>query len=92
MMFIGNSKTSKLWTWLLLSLSMILCIIYDIMTQKWILLVIGIIAFVLDFRLFRKALKEYNKERREKNKRDNFFKELEEYCFERKTGLKKVWY
>lgn len=92
MMFVGTSKTSRLWTWLLLTLAMLINGISCVISQNFIGLSMSIIAFVLDFRLFRKALKEYNKERREKNKKDNFFKELEEYCFERKTGLRKVWY
>jgi MFS superfamily sulfate permease-like transporter len=92
-MFTMDSKKSYVYRWLLLTISMAICVFCSILTSNVPGIVIGLVAFVLDFRLFKKSLREYN---REKGKgEDDFFKELNRYCSkkynEKKNGIREVW-
>lgn len=92
MLFIGKSKTSKLYCWLLLSLAMGVNILVCSLSHNWAGLMLSIIAFILNFKALRRELKEYNKKKHLLSKTDKFLKELERYCFLKKSGLYETWY
>lgn len=92
LMFTSESKKSHVYRWLLLTISMALCVFCSVLNGNGVGILVGLIAFVLDFKLFIKSLRVYNKENNyNQSKGDEFLRELNRYYDEKKHGIRKLW-